>query len=343
MNTRVTMEEVAAKAGVSTSTVCRALSNSPQISEKTRGRVRQIAEEMGYRPDPLLSAFATRNRTKAAGSDITTIAYITNFPTAQEWRTNPFYASVYQGAERRADALGYKLEHFWLRDPGMTGARLSRVLYNRGISAICVAPTPWVRGHLSLDWERFSCVTLGYSMMRPDLHRTTPHHYHAVLAAVREVRRLGYRRVGLCMFAGTSRRVDDQWVAGWLVGQKQFKDMHLPYFLFEDETRPEIADWAKAQDLEMIIGGELAVLAELRRAGIYPGMLHYASLSWTAAEQGVAGIDQRPEAIGMAAIDVVIGQLQRGERGVPEFAMTAMVEGRWIGGESAPGREKLER
>ena len=330
------MEEVAARAGVSTSTVCRALSNNPQISAATRERIRSLAEEMGYRPDPLLSAFASRNRTKTKTSDITTIAYITNFPTADEWRQNTFYRDAYQGAADRADELGYKLEHFWLKEPGMTAQRLSKVLYNRGISAICIAPMPQVRGHLSLDWARFSCITIGYSMMRPALNRTTPHHYHGIIEAIRELKRLGYQRIGFCLFKGTGRRVDDLWVSGWLLCQTLFTDMHLPYFLFEDQTKTGIASWSKRENLQVVLGGEPVVLEELRAHGRFPEALAYASLNWAAHEPEIAGIDQRPSAIGIAAIDTVVSQLQRGERGVPGYAMTAMIEGRWKAGASAP-------
>ncbi len=45
----VTMEDLASLAGVSSITVSRALRDSPLVTEKTRERIRQIAEEQGYR------------------------------------------------------------------------------------------------------------------------------------------------------------------------------------------------------------------------------------------------------------------------------------------------------
>ncbi len=47
---RATIHDVARKAGVSTSTVSRSLSGEPRVSEKTRARIRAIADELGYRP-----------------------------------------------------------------------------------------------------------------------------------------------------------------------------------------------------------------------------------------------------------------------------------------------------
>lgn len=331
---RVTMKQVAEKAGVSPSTVCRALSSNPQIPPETRERVRAVATEMGYKIDPLLSAFASRRRGKIQGSEATTIAYITKFSTADSWRQNPYYLQLYNGALARAEYLGYKLEHFWLKEPGMDGKKLSRMLYNRGISAVCVPPTPRVRGHISFDWERFSCVAIGYSVLRPNLHRTAPHHFHGMLMAVRELRRLGYRRIGFCIFTDTSRRVDDLWLAGILLCQQSLPDLVVKYLIFDDHSIKHLPEWTVREGLEVVIGGDPVVFRELRQSGLFPDRVDYVAGSWEGPESGLAGIDQRPDQIGATTIDLVIAQVQRGERGIPAVPITTMVEGRWRTGHS---------
>src|ERR1700739_745296 len=45
----MTMEDLAAIAGVSAITVSRALRNSPLVTEKTRAKIRAVAEQHGYR------------------------------------------------------------------------------------------------------------------------------------------------------------------------------------------------------------------------------------------------------------------------------------------------------
>lgn len=335
MPKRVTMKEVAAKAGVSAATVSRALGMDPQIPPKTRERIKKVAAKLGYIPDPLLSAFARQRRGKSAGSEITTIAYVTNFATADEWLRNPFYSPLFLGAKAQAGRNGYKLETFWLREPGMTGERFSRILHNRGIGALCIAPTPSVRSRLALDWTKFSCVTIGYSLLRPDLHRATPHHFHALLTASRRLWRLGYSRIGLCLYANTSSRVDDLWLAGALLTRQQHPQTPLQVFLFTDETLPQIARWVLENRIDVVLSDNQIALQELRRHGLrIPGEVDYSTLNWINSEPEIAGIDQRPEAIGAAAIDLVIAQLRRGERGVPDIPVTSMVEGVWINGPS---------
>lgn len=331
---RVRMADVAKKAGVSASTVCRALGANPQIPQATRDRVRAVAAEMGYQVDPLLSAFASRRRGRVAGSEATTIAYITKFEAAFTWQKNPFYSRLFEGATARADQMGYRLEHFWLKQTGMDGRKLSRILYNRGISVIVVPPTPGVRGHLSMDWSRFSSVAIGYSLLRPNLHRASTHHFHGILTVVRQLRRMGYRKIGFCVYKDTSKRVDGQWLAGFLLCQQLLEDIRLAYFVFDDRNASRISTWCQSEGLEVVIGGEPSVLEALRNGGMFPGAIDYVAGSWDGTEPEIAGLDQRPEEIGAVAVDLVVAQMQRGERGVPAVPFTTMVEPQWRDGQS---------
>ena len=55
-----TLSEIAAKAGVSVATVSLALRGVGLVGRDTTERVKAIAEELGYRPNPLLASLATR-------------------------------------------------------------------------------------------------------------------------------------------------------------------------------------------------------------------------------------------------------------------------------------------
>jgi len=56
---RATIADVAARAGVSKSTVSHALSGKRPISAKTRQRIQQAINELGYRPNPVAQRLAT--------------------------------------------------------------------------------------------------------------------------------------------------------------------------------------------------------------------------------------------------------------------------------------------
>ena len=94
---RATRADVAAKAGVSKTTVTYALGNRYEfaIPEETRNRVRNAAKQLGYSPHPIAQAL-TSGRTNSI-----TVA----FPG----RIGAYYSRVLQVFERDTNALGYHM------------------------------------------------------------------------------------------------------------------------------------------------------------------------------------------------------------------------------------------
>ncbi len=64
MKRRVTLMDIARQAGVARSTASMALQNHPRISAKTRASIREIADQLGYRPDPAMTALAAYRQGK---------------------------------------------------------------------------------------------------------------------------------------------------------------------------------------------------------------------------------------------------------------------------------------
>src|SRR3954471_11208487 len=89
------LEDVAREAGVSASTVSRALGRPDMISEATRSRVLAAAERLGYRHHPAARALVT-GRTGLLAFSVPSLA-------------NPFYAPVIAGAQEAAEEAGYEL------------------------------------------------------------------------------------------------------------------------------------------------------------------------------------------------------------------------------------------
>ena len=90
-----TMKEVAAHAGVALSSVSRVLNNHPDVSEAMKRQVHDAIAAVGYEPN-LLASSLRRGSTKTVGfiaSDI----------------SNPLFAEIVLGAERRLDEAGYSM------------------------------------------------------------------------------------------------------------------------------------------------------------------------------------------------------------------------------------------
>ncbi len=92
---RVSIKDIAKAAGVSHSTVSRALSDSPLVKAETKARIQRLAQEMGYTPDAIARSLVTRH-TRTVGIVVTTI-------------TDPFIAEEVQGLEDTAQENDYSV------------------------------------------------------------------------------------------------------------------------------------------------------------------------------------------------------------------------------------------
>lgn len=95
MNSKTTLKQLSKELNVSVSTVSKALNNSPEISEKTIRRVKELAKLYGYKPNPVAVSLK-RNKTTTIGILIPDIL-------------NHFFAKVLFGIEQEANKHGYKI------------------------------------------------------------------------------------------------------------------------------------------------------------------------------------------------------------------------------------------
>lgn len=89
----VTIRDVARAAGVSISTVSRALSSPDQVADETRLRVENVARTMSYRPNRAARGLIT-GQTGSIGLVVPDLE-------------NPFFGSICKGVQSRARAMGY--------------------------------------------------------------------------------------------------------------------------------------------------------------------------------------------------------------------------------------------
>ena len=115
----VTIRDVARAAGVSYQTVSRAFNNKDDISEATRQRIFEIAEQMGYRPSHVARSLSIQ-RTYNIGIIIPDIAH-------------HFFAQIVGGAEEIATSAGYNLILVNSFKDAMRGARALDALWGQRV------------------------------------------------------------------------------------------------------------------------------------------------------------------------------------------------------------------
>lgn len=327
---------IAEEAGVSRATVSMALRNHPRIPACTRARVQAIATRLGWKPNPLLAEVMTAIRAGQPPADRVTLAWITAHPKRDAWQRVPFFRRCFEGARDRADAAGYHLEHFWLGDADGNAARLGDILVARGITGLIVAPLPHPES-VPLPWDKFSTVSVAYTLVGPRLHRATDNHCASARLAVACLHTAGRRRIGLALTTDYHQRVNGLWTAGYLL-EMQTAGLVDDALIYRPEELHEAAllAWVKRARLDAVVGTEPAIPIWLRRAGLkVPGRVAYADLNLATTDGTIAGIYQDATSIGACAIDLLAGQLLRHERGLPEKAKTLMIDSRWVNGATA--------
>lgn len=95
MKPKITIKKIAIDLNVSVSTVSKALSDSPEISEPTKIRIQEYAKLQNYRPNTMAKNLKNQ-RTNAIGVIIPNIL-------------NPFFAKVFSGIEQTANKRGYNV------------------------------------------------------------------------------------------------------------------------------------------------------------------------------------------------------------------------------------------
>src|SRR5438552_3565483 len=105
------LQDIADQAGLSKATVSLALRNHPSIPPPTRTRIQKLAEQMGYRPNPLVSALMAYQRTtQAIRPTGLTLAVVIDFPRSTSTWRQYLSEDLLAAAGARARELGYNIE-----------------------------------------------------------------------------------------------------------------------------------------------------------------------------------------------------------------------------------------
>jgi LacI family transcriptional regulator len=326
----VTLRDIAARLGVSHATVSLALRDSPEVGAQTRERVKQAAQEMGYRPHPHISTLMQRRRSGRPPAARPGLVFYVEEAAFTGWRIAPLVQRYYEYAREAAALRGYGLEAFFGRAGGLTPARAATVLDSRGIEGILFGPLPEPAA-LEMPVARFACVALGNSILHPVLHRAVNHGPHAMLTALRALTRAGYRRIGLTLRAETDARTGHAYLGTLLAHQRLQARHRTTRPLIHAGQLAEFTAWLHREKPDCVVTLDPVVETWLATAGLrVPGDIGFARLS--IEDAAITGLHQPYGQIAAAAVDLLISLVQKGERGIPPVPQHISIAGHWRDG-----------
>lgn len=324
---RVRLREVARAAGVSVSAVSYALRGAPNIPPETAARVKAMAEKLGYRPNARVGELMAHIRRARPLGQAEPLAWV-YLEGAKAGRGRYAFAEAAEGAARaHAAERGYRLDAFWLTDVGGNARRLAGILKARGISGVLFAPFKERVVGLEWPWGEFAVAMVGMAELNVAVPRAGHHHYEAMREVLRRLEAGGARRPAALLEAETDERAHRGWRAAWLACGPAGSARRL--WLNGEGRGRDLGAWLRRTKPDALVADNIALIKTAEAAGWRGGADKTVVLSWSPGVE-VAGIDQGYDVIATHAVDLVVTQLQRNERGLPSPPPMLLFPGRWI-------------
>lgn len=336
------MRDIAAKAGVSHATVSMALRDAPGVSVARREEIRRLAEDMGYRPDPLLQQLAAYRRSRRETRIESCIAWLNDWEPAGNYHKYREYACYWEGARAGAESLGYRLEEFLLRKQSPGPERLLRMLRARGIRGVLIPPHRTVFGYAECDWGGFSVVKIGFSVPALRTHLVTSDQYAGGGLAARRMLGAGHRRISLVGTSILERHTRGNFTAAFLRVRDQAVPpaARIPPLFLEKEdaaARKQFSLWLKKHRPTALLFSPSWLPSWIKELGLaVPDDIALGAISMLDGLPVDSGLDQFPVEVGRAAVELLASLVGTRDFGIPEHPRCLLIEPRWASGTTLP-------
>ena len=325
----VTMSEIARRAHVAPSTVSRALRDDPAIPVARRIEIKRLAEELGYHPNPLVSTLMAQVHSGRRVGDPDRIAWIDLWPRGVSTPA-VFMSQLLSGARWRAVALGYEIEVHKAGDQALTPERLRQILLSRSQWGFIIPPVPQHAMHFPLVMTELAGVTIGTSLAGPPLHRVTTNHFLSAQLGWDTLHDKGFKRIGLALSPRMNARLNGQWLGGYVAAPlRRGGEFPLPPLLVNESDGTKFERWMKEHQPDALLLAESFIATWAQSADVSGTSPALAWLALEPEQTNVWGLDYRAENIGSAAVDMVVGQIHRNERGSPAHPHTLLLDSVW--------------
>jgi DNA-binding LacI/PurR family transcriptional regulator len=314
----VTVHQVAAAAAVSVSSASRALRGLPGVGASTRARIITVAERLGWRPDPMLSALSRYRRRERAPQAVC-IGHL----LPQE--RGPHQEVTRVAVAERATALGYLVQELSIADP-----HLERCLALRHIAGVVIQdetfplPTCLPPG---LAYVQLMGVAMGARWPV-----VAPNHFQDIDTALDHLARLGYRRPALMLPAWFAASCGRDSLGAWRAFAPTGA-VREPFLRIPGEDAAFLAWWRRELPDCLLYQGRGWPIAVLAQAGVeVPRDAGFVSLDLDTPSCGQSGIWSDRPRLAHLAVDLLHARLGTGELGDLDRAPCLAVGGRWIDG-----------
>ncbi len=330
------MRGLAARLGVSHSTVSRALRNDARITAAVRERVLAEARKAGYRRDPRLAELMRHMRGTRRGAYQGLLAWMTTLNPADR-RQQTMIEEFLAPAERRAEEMGYRIKAFFGVTPGDV-PRLERALRSQGIRgawAFMLSEVDY--DDWAWDWSRFAFVHSGHEPRRRIVDVVDAEDRANIRLLFESLAGLGYRRIGVAAtLAGEAQSLFELSAGRTRFALERPEHPAFPPCLvpaYDAAGAREIARWIERHGVDCIASRWRGIEGALARLGFrIPkdiGLAYVTVHGDPDAPPAPAGIDVRPGILAATAIETLVASVEQHRYGLPAVPRQIPVPGVW--------------
>ncbi|AHF91899.1 transcriptional regulator [Opitutaceae bacterium TAV5] len=337
MEKRITIREIATRAGLHYSSVSLALRNDPRLSEKTRMKVRKLAARMGYVPDAALGALAAYRNSRRPHPVHSELAYLTDRDDAGD----AFAAITYQYARDQATRLGYNLQRYLLTGGMPDLKRLHSIWWSRGVRGVMIGPFLNPDPLAEVAWEKWPVVAYGHSAPRPAFNRAVLDHFQNTLSHLNVLRAKGYSRIGFCLLPSIERHTAGRIHAAWLYDHYALHPNAIPTPLVLDhdlENPDEIESWIRSNRIDVIVAYLEQYDILTARGWQFPRDIGFSLLTrksyHTEPHVKFSGFNTKAETLATNAIHFLVSLIHEQACGILDTPRHYMISGEFHEGET---------
>jgi LacI family transcriptional regulator len=282
------------------------------------------------------------------------LGWINDYPNASCWNDFPWLRGYLNGARERCEAMGYRLQQIDLgegaNNPEDEVKAASRILLQQSIYGV-VLPLVLNTAYLETRWENCVISVIGgghreesgnhtefpsliYPQGFPSADRDL---YYNSRLAFRNLRKLDYSRIGLVYSKYLDNEAHGRTRAGFLIEQNtQSPESHVPVLMLErfKEGRPlEFDEWFEKHKPDAIMCVNPVIRTWVESMGLsVPKDVGLVNLNIVDDVSEWSGVNENHDAIGAAAVDLILSALSRNELGMNPQPRKILVPGTWLEG-----------
>jgi len=151
---------------------------------------------------------------------------------------------------------------------------------------------------------------------------------------MRNLMRHGYSNVGMVTNQSLARTAEHQEEAAFFYYAARLRRKPLPPLVLSEWDAASFIDWFRRYLPDAVMTCFTEVVPVLAGAGYPVPASVGVALNWMPDGSSSSGVSQDFEGVGAAAFDLVEGQLQRHEHGVPAVPKIVQVRGSWMEGDT---------